>query len=93
MNQPIQMQIIGHAHPNALPILLPEDDVEAWEEALTYVVEHYVEHGLSFLLYGRGCCVNFAAGIPDKDDIERLCNHLTQRRVDRFATHATRLAA
>ena len=93
MTDPIQIQIIGHSHPNALPISSVEDDVAAWEDALTFVVEHYVEHGLSFLLYGRGCCVSFTAGIPDKDDIERLCARLTEQRVTRLATHPTRLAA
>ena len=93
MSDPIQIQIYGHAHPTGLPLLFADSDVDAWEEALRYVVEHYCTHSVSFLLFGRGCCVSFSNGIPDKDDVERLCLHLTQHRTDPQPVPTTRLAA
>ena len=76
MSEPILIHLDGHTYPTHMPVDFANDDIKAWIQALEHVAQYVAPHGLSFVLHGRGGRVYFRDGIPAKNDVNRLCQHL-----------------
>ena len=78
MSEPILIYIDGHTYANQMPVDFATDDTKAWVQAFEYAVKYIAPYGVSFVLLGRGCRVDFPGGIPVKNDIDRLCQQLRE---------------
>ena len=92
MSEPILIYIDGHAYANQMPVEFATDHSKAWEQAFDYAVKYIALYGVSFVLLGRGCRVDFPGGIPLKNDIDKLCLQL-QEYENTTALVASSLAA
>ena len=93
MSEPILIYIDGHSYANQMPVDFATNDTTAWVQAFDYAVKYIASYGVSFVLLGRGCRVNFPGGIPVKNDIDKLCRQLRQYEDARAPVASSLLAA
>ena len=78
MSEPILIYIDGHTYANQMPIEFSIDPTKAWVQAFEYAVKYIAPYGVSFVLIGRGCRVDFPGSIPVKNDVDKLCQQLRE---------------